>query len=173
MATTVSQANLTNPYEREHQHRRPLIRAKTASDFRALSSSTSLQGIATTEVQGSPDTFSRPRGFIAQLHPSASHSMTSLRPVSRDARPGSEPIQCPPERTESFARSLFSKSSLLLRRKNSKAPLTSLQTVEWDNDQGERANSKEVQGLTTRTRSKQGEFSSISYGTERMPSRLQ
>ena len=168
--TAISQAHFLTAHESE-QHRRPLTRAKTASDFRALSSSTTSQRMAPAEVHGLIDTISRPRGIVSQLYPSAGHS-TSLRPVSRDARSSSEPSQWPIERSESLARSLFSKSSLFLRRKHSKAALTPFHALEWDEDQDDRAGSKDTQEPTKRRRSKPGQLASINYGMEETLLRL-
>ena len=164
----VSQAHFLTPYEGEQPYRRPLTRARTASDFPTLSSITAPQRMATAEVHGLLDTISRPRGIGSQLHPSAGHSMTTLRPVSRDARSTSEPTQLPLERSENLARSLLSKSSLFLRRKNSKAALTSFHAIEWDEVQDNRTGSKYVQEPTKRRSSKHGRLTPISYGMQGM-----
>ena len=159
-----SQVQPLGPREGAQQHRIPLTRAKTASEVWTLSSNTTQQRMVATEIHSLLDTFPRPRGLVSQLHPSASQSATSLRPASRDARSSSEPSQWPLDRPEGFARSLLSKSSLLLKRKNSKANLVSFHAIEWDEEHNDGAGGKDVQELSQRRRSKHGRGSSSNYG---------
>ena len=163
MATN-SHVQLHGLREDIHYRTAPLTRARTESDFRNMSSSATQQRMASAEVHALLDVFSKPQGLVSQLEPSASRSATSLRPASRDARSSSEPTQGPIDRSGSLARSLLSKSSLFLRRKNSKAGLTSFQAIERDEEQNGCAGSKDVQELSKRRRSRHGRSTTANFG---------
>lgn len=77
----------------------------------------------------------------------------------------SEISQWQDDRPESFTRSLLTKSSMLLRRKNSnRANLTSLRILEWVEDTESKDNGKHIQEISKRRRSKHSRKRSVGYG---------
>ena len=83
------------------------------------------------------------------------------RPVSRDGRLSSDPALWRDGRPESLARSILSKSSILLRRKNSK---NIYPAMEWAEASEDEEGSKHVQELSKRRRAKHSRSSSAAYG---------
>lgn len=84
------------------------------------------------------------------------------RPLSRDGRLSSDPALWRDGRPESLAKSILTKGSMLLRRKNSKNVYP---TMEWAEASEDEEGSKHVQELSRRRLAKHSRTSSAAYGT--------
>ena len=100
---------------------------------------------------------------LHRLHSSSSDLL--LRPLSRETRSSGASVY-QEERPERPASSFFTKSSRLLSsRKKSKLDLMSARTEEWLEDTDDVKNTRDVQELSKRRKSKHSRTESAEYGT--------
>ena len=94
----------------------------------------------------------------------SSSSELAMRLPSRDKNTSPHPNWLG-DRQESFAKTLLTKSSkMLLKRKSSKLSMVSVRTMEWLEDKEDGVNSKDVQELSKRRRSKHSRAQTAGYG---------